>query len=197
MTWVAPDRDAALGLLPEPYANLRELHEAAWAMNDRELLERCWLRMAQALDSRFVDAGEPETASTAAEAWTDQFVLDANSVTPELNQELERELGSLRGLYQFAAGLSTLEVALRACTLLDVDPQLPRGEPAASDAPDAPPPPPADGIGLRKYYRSVIDRRFAQARITYGESVVRLAGVEPLTTEAVRLRNATFQQCLY
>jgi hypothetical protein len=202
MSWLAPNRDGALGLLPEQRANLEELHASAWAMNDEQLLELCWQRMARALDCRFVDGGSASAASTpagrAALAWTDQFVLDASSVTPELNEALLHELGSLRALYQFASGVSTAEVTLRACVLLDVDPRLPRGEPEAAPEPDdAPAPPPDDGLALRAYYKSAISRRFAQARVAYGKSVVRLAGVDALTTEAVRLRNATFQQCLY
>jgi alkylhydroperoxidase family enzyme len=220
MTWLpvtvdqGSDRDSVLGLFPEQYANLRELHESAWAMNDAELLELCWLRMAQLLDCR--RALEAEAAERLAElddwqasdaftpvqraalAYVDQFVLDPNSVTQELNDELA-DLLSLRGLFELIAAVSTLEVCLRLCTLLDLDPRFPRGEPrvAAEAAAQDEAVPRADGIGLRDYYKSVIDRRFAQARITYGASVVRLSGVDPLTTESVRLRNATFQQCLY
>src|SRR5207244_6242880 len=58
VTWLrvavseSPDHEAVFGLLPEQWDNLRELYASAWAMTDRELLELCWLRMAQTLGYR-------------------------------------------------------------------------------------------------------------------------------------------------
>jgi hypothetical protein len=198
MTWLPVEN--AFGLLPEQWENLQEVHEAAWAMNDRDLLELARVRMARTLGADVDGYDEPRTdTERAALDYIDHIVLDCNSVTPEHNIELERCLGSRKALYQFVAAANMVEAILRVCILLDLEPL---GPPAVqdmveADEPEDTGPPPAAGVELRKYYSAVIDKRYFHARAAYGESVVRLDGVDALTTEAVRLRNATFQHCRY
>src|SRR5438874_73685 len=104
MTWLpvaqgeAPGYEAVLGLLPEQWENLREVHAAAWAMTDPELLELCRLRIAQTLGCSEYAGWQPpgglrETES-AALSYVDQFLLDCNAVTREMNEGLERRLGT-------------------------------------------------------------------------------------------------------
>jgi hypothetical protein len=221
VTWLpvkvaeSPDYEAVFGLLPEQWANLREVYSCAWAMTDRELLELCRMRMAQTFDCpRPLGAGDDRLreldewstsdgfseTERAALNYVDHYILDCNAVTAEMNDELERSLGSPRALYQFVTALNTVEMIVRACVLLDLDGLLPQGERSRVADPgpdDGEAPPPTDGVGLRRHYRALIDTRFWQARAIYGASVVRLADVDALTTECVRLRNATFQQCRY
>jgi hypothetical protein len=224
VTWLpskkgnSPD-EAAFGLLPDQWAYLRELHAAAWGMTDHALLQLCRLRMAQSLGRRRWPGISDSTAQELETWWTsarfteteraalsyvDHFLLDCNAITPELNGTLQRCLGSLRALYQLVAAVNTVEGLLRACIVLDVDPQVSPGararvehRPPAGPAGDDAEPPPTDELGLREVYRSVVDDRFWRARAVYGASVVRLAGIDPLATECLRLRNATYQQCHY
>jgi hypothetical protein len=208
--------DSAFDAHPESRRLHDEVLRAAWAMTDASLLALCSLRMSQELACRLapapagIDPDELErwresTAYTprerAALAYAEMFLVDAHGVEGALTADLSAHL-SRRELLDFVAALHAVEAYLRACALLGAASDVcafragdgrPAGR-AAGD--DLPPEPPLEDGDARRVYRLVhTDARYREARQAFVRSVVRIEGADDLTTEAVRLRNAAFQQC--
>jgi hypothetical protein len=211
VSWTVPEADgvaAVLDLQPVAHEQLREVVRAAWLIADRRLLTACCARMAEQLGARLVPAPAPEEVEPttplqqAALDYADQFLLDANAAHAADGLSLPRLL-TLPELANFVAALNALEAYLRACALLDLDADVlalrpPVGYAPAPVAADlGPPPPPEDGVGRRNYRMRLTDPDFRDIRASFGRTAVALSTVDEVTTEAVRLRNATFQQCLY
>lgn len=209
--------DAVLGLLPTSAARLERLLAVAVTVADVELLEVCWLRTMQVLGCRAsIATDDPRLAELdgwrtsdvfsgrerVALAYTEQFVIDPNGVRGEHDEGLAGQL-SKAGVFDFVSALNVVDGYLRACAFLDVDAIRPKRllgwEPRvlAADEDLPPPPPPNDGPGLRDYRTSLIDPRITEARTAFTAAVLGLNGLDDVTTEAVRLRNASFQQCHY
>jgi hypothetical protein len=214
MTWLLDDVDAGgekhavLGLHPEVAALLEEYLEVACGITDERLLELAWRQLAEQLGSAptVPEAGANGVAGApngelehAVRAYVAQFAVDPNGITEALNAELAGHL-SQSGLVDFVSALNAVDGYLRTCALLGLDP----GPPPPSHAARAVvtrelPARPVDGDGpaMRAYRLAVVDIGLLEARTAFSKAAMRLEGVEDVTTEAARLRNASFQQCHY
>ena len=218
--WARPPAAGARGAVFGAHPVSRRLHDevlrAAWAMTDARLLALCVVRMSQELGCRLAPAPAPVDADElerwrdskaytprerAALAYAEMFLLDAHGVVGALTDELSAHL-SRRELFDFVAALHAAEAYLRACAVLGtasdvVDFRLGEGRPTGCVAGADLPPEPlvADGDARRIYRLAHTDARYRDARQEFVRSVVRIKGADDLTTEAVRLRNAAFQQC--
>jgi alkylhydroperoxidase family enzyme len=208
MTWLpvaaaaTGERDAVLGLLPEPYALLREALELSWSITDPALLELCRLRMAQLFECRAelsADEREPPSSERerAALAYAEQFLIDQNGITEEQKQELLRHLTE-RELCNFVQALNVHDGHLRVLTLLDIgpDPRGARWDPPAGAVADtrADEQLPSGGLDLLV---ALTDPAFWEARTAFGAAMALQTGVDEVTTEVCRLRNAHHQSCRF
>ncbi|HZQ59439.1 MAG TPA: carboxymuconolactone decarboxylase family protein [Acidimicrobiales bacterium] len=157
------DWDRLAALCPEPFAALSGLVAAAWAECDPVLLELARLRTAALLgytaererrSDRARRAGLTEGKVAELPAWptspqfsareraclafTEQFVMDANGVTPSLVADVTAHLGA-EGCYSFVQAVSALETFQRACLTLGIEtaPDV-DAHGAASTAPSGP-----------------------------------------------------------
>ena len=194
---------AVLGLLPEAACRLGELVETAWTVTDPRLLAPAAAAVAETFGAPAAPSPADER-ERAAVAYAEQFAFDPSAVHGRLDAELRAQLGPT-GLADFVAALNVVEGYLRACALLELELELELSPPAIR--PPRPPapsrevefgkPPLGDGNALRDYRNRLIDPRLVAARSAYARAVLGLHGVEEVTTEVVRLRNAQFQQCEY
>jgi len=254
MTWLpvqaeeVPERDAVLGLAPEPYAVVREALVAAWQITDPRALELCRLRLAQLVDARAELAGAGEELLAELDRWeasavftereraflafAEQYHYDHQRLTSQQWDELARHL-SLRDTVNFVWALHMNFAYARVLSLLDVAPDPPGAslrperaapatigdlqarEPPASTGGAGPPRassrfqrseqtvtgvsrervnsvPTADGD-----VRSLMDLRFEVVYRRLNPVVVRQSLVDDVTSEAVRLHNASYQGCVY
>jgi hypothetical protein len=216
VTWVplqngaVAERDALLGLVPEPYAILRRALAATWHSADPRLLEVCRLRLAQLVDARAELAGADERllaelsdwessaafteTERAALAFADQYHYDHNSLSEEQKAELKRRLPATGEVLNFVWALHMNDAYIRVLRLLDVAP----------DPPDTPPRPErgshAETHGSRLESvdpGSLMARDFRAAYLMLGPAVVKQSLVDEVTSEAIRLHNASHQHCLY
>jgi hypothetical protein len=204
VTWlpVAPgaasEREAALGLQPEAWRLLREALELSWSIAEPRLLDLCRLRMAAALGCRAEPAPAARTErERAALAYAEQFTVDQNAITDEQKEAVARHL-SLRELVDFVQALNVHDGYLRVLALLDVapDPDGP-GKPPARARPRRAVEPAELPAGPRARLRALADPTFFAARSAFGAATARLGGIDELTTECCRLRNASHQACAY
>jgi alkylhydroperoxidase family enzyme len=201
VTWLpldpppANERQAVLGLQANAVERWSKVLELSWAVTDPELLDLCRLRVAQLFACRAELAAadaEPLRAlaawrsaevfsdlERAALAYTEQFVVDQNGVAGELEDELRRHL-SQPELCNFVQALNAHDGYLRVLALLDVAPD--------ADLPDSRPDRPP---------RREPAQQFRSARAAYGAATALLSGVDEVTTELCRLRNASHQACAY
>jgi hypothetical protein len=190
-----------LGIVPGAAAVFEELWLTAWSVAGRKALEPAWHAIATTLgvDVRERGCGSGE-ADTVTAAYAEQFALDPGGVRGRLNTDLTAELGSTQ-VPTFVAALNIVEGDLRARSVLGLEPSAPpHGIPdhgTAQVAHPKPPPSGADGRTLRHYRQLIIDGRILGARSEFARLAFGLGNVDDLTTEAVRLRNAQHQQCLY
>lgn len=221
MTWLPlestskSERDAVLALQLEVSSGLLEMLELSWAITDPDLLEPCRLQMARIMGCRAVlevaDRGrlaELENCQSsagfsdderAALAYAEQFVTDQNGITNELNNEVMRHL-SRAELLNFVQALNVYDGYLRFMTLLDVGP-----DEGGDDNSSKPEPSPrrspvtegADGQSARglELVAALTDPAFADARVAFGAATALLSGVDDVTSECCRLRNASHQGC--
>lgn len=216
MTWLPVDRpgererSTVLALQPGASGLWLAVLARTWSIADPELLELCRLRIAQmhgchagldlaggdelaALDARRASPSKEQ----AALAYTEQFVIDQNTITGEQRADMERHL-SPRELANFVQALNAHDGYCRTLSLLDVradDADRTRRplEPAAgadetrdalvSAAPGA--------------FEEVTDPAFYEARARFGAATALLDGVDDVTTEVCRLRNASHQACRF
>jgi alkylhydroperoxidase family enzyme len=138
------DWDRLASLCPEVFDALAGAVDAAWRDTDPVLLELARLRMAKLLDnpveagqrsSRATDAGLTDAKVAELADWptspqftdreraclalTEQFVMDANSVTEADVAAVTDHLGG-PGCYAFVSAVSVLETYQRACLTLGI-----------------------------------------------------------------------------
>jgi hypothetical protein len=203
------DRQDVLGVHPEAAGLLEEVLAVACGLVDAPLLELAWRQLVEQLGcvgsspgaagGHAADGAVSGELETAVRAYVEQFALDPNGITEEQNDELARHL-SQSGLFDFVSALNVLDGYLRTCALLGVDPGPPRrtGAPRATASRELPARPAvADGPAMRAYRLKVIAPELLAARTAFSKAAMRLDGVDDVTTEAARLRNASFQQCHY
>ena len=136
------DWEALAARCPEPMEALADLVRAAWADTDPVLLELARLRIAALLGDpaaqarrtgRATEAGLSDDKVAALAQWptsplfseteraglalTEQFVIDANSVTDRSVADLADQLGP-EASYAFVQAVSALETVQRACLTL-------------------------------------------------------------------------------
>lgn len=190
-----------LGLVPDAAARLVELIRAAFVVTDADLLGPCWAHVARMLMCRGEHESDPRWAAAEPDAlaFVEQFVIDANGVRGHARVELEKRLGKA-GTFNFVAALNVVEGYLRTCALLALDPgPMP---PPTSPGPGVPAP--ERGRRARRRDQSTsdewttnVDVRLRRTRATFARAVFRLNGVDDVTTELIRLRNASIQGCHY
>jgi alkylhydroperoxidase family enzyme len=225
MTWLGVEsrsgreRDAVLGLQPAAGGRLLEALELSWSITDAAVLELCRLRMAQVLECR-AELAAAERAllaelvewrssaafserERAALSYAEQFTVDQNGITDEQKEEIGRYL-SRSQLVAFVQALNVHDGYLRLLTLLDVepDPHPESGTGARNERCGPPELAPADEeavlpAGGIELLDALTDPSFRAARSAFGASTARLSGVDDLTTECCRLRNAGYQACRY
>jgi hypothetical protein len=188
-----------LGIVQGATAVFEELWSTAWSVAGREALEPAWHATATTLGVDVRGSGSGG-ADSAVAAYAEQFALDPGGVRGRLDADLVAELGSSH-VPTFVAALNIVEGCLRAGSVLGLEPsEPPQGIPArgiAQIARSEPPSPGSDGGTLRHYRQRVIDGRILRVRSVHARLALGLGNVDDLTTEAVRLRNALHQQCLY
>ncbi len=217
MTWLpvstaTTDLDAIFALQPEMAESLVEFLATADAVNDRELLGLCRLRVAQVLGCRAGLEGAEAGLLTRLDNWddpdafdareraaldyTDQFMMSATDVSPEQRTELARALG-VSEPSTFVYGLYINEAFLRMLAFLDVDPS-PEGlswiwgkhiaEEEKSDR---------DYIEWVEDDGTETDPRLMAAYHAFNRATCREHGVDGVTDEIVRLRSADYHNCQF
>ncbi len=210
MTWLPveagdrAERDAVFGLVPEPYEVVRRALAAMWRIADPRTLDLCRLRLAQLTEARaeLADADEELLAElaaweaselfTAAEraalAFAEQYHYDHSNLGESHRAELARHL-SPGEVVNFVWALHLNDSYIRLLRLLDVAPD-PVGTPRperrpAPEGPVAIDPSPVKAPVWENLYREV------------ASVVVRQSRVDDVTSEAIRLHNASYQHCAY
>jgi hypothetical protein len=222
MTWLPietallPERDVVLGLKPDVYEALRKTLTLAWQITDSQLLDRCRLRLAQMVGARAETAGADQILLSELEGWrsssafsereraalsyAEQYHLDHKRITDEQKDELARHL-SQREVVNFVWALHMNDAYARLLSLLDIEPDPPSGRlrpervPPRESRPSGTAPSSSPARLEGKF--ADIDPEFFEAYGTFGRVVVRQALVDEVTSEAVRLHNASHQGCLY
>jgi alkylhydroperoxidase family enzyme len=221
VTWLpvpldgAAERDGVLGLKPEPYAALRQVLTAAWTATDPDVLELCRRRLAQLTGARAelagVDQGaledlEHRESSTtlgaherAALAFAEQYHYDHRLLGDGLRGALEEYL-TKRQLVNFVWALHMNDSYIRLMSLLDIEPD-PETAPARPErTPPAgtwSPPQGDDAADELASVKTLMEPELEAAYLALTPIVVRQSLVDEVTSEAVRLRNASYQGCLY
>jgi hypothetical protein len=212
VTWLPADdggseRDAVLGLKPEPYEAVRRVLTAAWSATDPAVLELCRRRLAQLSSARAeltgLDGWEAGRRFTpherAALAFAEQYHYDhrllAGGLTDALSEHLTR-----RQLVNFVWALQMNDAYIRILSLLDIAPD-PAGAPARPERsqPTRPWTPPAadDDADGRASVKTLMEPELEAAYRVLNPVVVRQSLVDDVTSEAIRLRNASHQACHY
>src|SRR5512134_3388321 len=222
MTWLPvetallPERDAVLGLKPDVYEALRKTLTLAWQITDSHLLDLCRLRLAQMVGARAeIDSADQillaqlegwrassafSERERAALSYAEQYHVDHRRITDEQKQELARHL-SQREVVNFVWALHMNDAYARLLSLLDIEPDPPSGRLRAERVPprERQPLSTTSGSSAPRFEGKFadIDPEFFESYRTLGRIVVRQALVDEVTSEAVRLHNASHQGCLY
>jgi hypothetical protein len=211
-----PDRDAVFGLKPDVYDALRKVLMLAWQITDSRLLDLCRLHLAQMVGARAELASADDSLLTDLENWrsspafstreraalsfAEQYHFDHKQITGEHKEVLARHLDR-RDMVNFVWALHMNDAYARVLSLLDVEPD----PPSSPLRPERVPPregrssgtTPGSGSSRLEGKFSDIDPEFFEAYRALGRIVVRQALVDEVTSEAVRLHNASHQGCLY
>jgi hypothetical protein len=199
-----------LGLVPEPYEALCRTLRASRQVADPWLLELCRLRLAQIMGARAELAGADEQLlveldrwessaafgerERAALAYAEQYHYDHNRLSEEQKAELARHLPSTGEVVNFVWALHVNDAYIRVLRLLDVAPD-----------PPATPPRPERGAPVESSIAGLADvdpdslmaREFQAPYRLLGPVAVKQALVDDVTSEAIRLHNASHQRCLF
>ena len=221
MTWLPveasplPERDVVFGLKSEVYDLLRGTLTTAWRITDPSVLDTCRLRVAQMVEARADTAAADDRVLTeldrwrassaysererAALAYAEQYHVDHHLITDRQKRDLACHLAP-REVVNFVWALHLNDAYARVLSLLDVAPD----PPTAPIRPERVPP--TDGPAHRKTESEAgsgpsafasVDSAFLEAYGALGRAVVRQTLVDEVTSEAVRLHNASYQGCLY
>jgi hypothetical protein len=176
VTPLAPELDVLAAVAPEASAALSAAGSAAHDAVDGELLALARRRVEDQVGLAPDRGGEPpDPLGQAVAALSDQFVFYVPEVTEELRAPVRAHLGS-EGLRTFVDALYVLDQTARlrlSHARLFADEDAPR-RPVSEPAPPASLP---EAIG------------------ELHASAMRLDGLDPLTTEIVRLRAANYHDC--
>src|SRR5262249_6707126 len=148
MTWLPiegshlPERDAVFGLKSEVYEVLRGTLTTAWRITDARLLDICRLRVAQMVGARADLAGADDQVLIELDRWrsspaysereraalgyAEQYHLDHKRITDAQKQDLSGHL-SPREVVNFVWAVHMNDAYARILTLLDIEPDPPRG----------------------------------------------------------------------
>jgi alkylhydroperoxidase family enzyme len=210
-TEAGSERDAVLGLVPEPYQAMRRVLIAAWQSTDPRVLDLCRCRLAQLMECRAELAGldgdvlallaswETSTELTererAALAFAEQYHYDHRRLDTGLCAALQPML-SRRELVNFVWALHMNDAYIRGLSLLDIEPD-PAGAALRVERT-----PPKMGGEVRTdddcaEVMFLLDPGFHAAYSELNPVVVRQSLIDELTSETVRLLNASHQGCLY
>lgn len=227
MTWLpiqvgeGSERDIVLGLKEEPYDAMRRVLATTWRITDPHALDLCRRRLAQLTGARAELAGADEHLLAELEDWrsstrltdheraalsfAEQYHYDHHLLDSGPRGELERHL-SRRELVNFVWALHMNDAYIRVMSLLDIAPD-PETAPARVERT---PPAGRGGVGGAQpgssapgnesqdvAVRSLMDSAFVAAYGQLNPVVVRQTLVDEVTSEAVRLHNASHQSCLY
>jgi len=213
------ERDAVLGLQPEAYELLQAALARAWQATDPRLLDLCRLRFAQLVEARAELAGADaqllmdlerwesgaafSERERAALAFAEQFHLDHNGITADQEAALAAHL-SRREYFTFVRALHLNDAYVRVLSLLDVEPDPPAAPPRIERlAPSTPaqrvsdPEPVDPSLTGRALLQALVDPALQAAVLAYGRAAMRQSLVDDVTSEAVRLRNASHHACLF
>jgi hypothetical protein len=217
MTWIPlepgeqPERDAVLGLLREPYEVVRETLAVTWQIAEPCLLDLCRLRLAQLMDAQAELAGADEELLADLERWessatfterertvlafAEQYHYDHNMLSDEQKAGLARELAAPGEVVNFVWALHMHDAYIRVLRLLDIAPDPPSSVPRPERGE-------AGDLGRRPNLReldpdSQMAAGFKAVYSRLGPVAVRQTLVDDVTSEAIRLRNASHQRCLY
>jgi alkylhydroperoxidase family enzyme len=224
MTWLPvetallPERDAVLGLKPDVYEALRNTLTLAWRIADSRLLDLCRLRLAQLVGARAETDSADQILLVQLEGWrssstssfsereraalsyAEQYHVDHRRITDEQKDELARHL-SQREVVNFVWALHMNDAYARLLSLLDIEPDPPSSRLRAERVPprERQPLGTTSGSSAPRFEGKFadIDPEFFESYRTLGRVVVRQALVDEVTSEAVRLHNASHQGCLY
>jgi len=220
VTWLPVDavhgseRDAVLGLKPEPYEAVRRVLTTAWRATDPRVLDLCRQRLARLASARSeladvdeqalaeLDGWESSAAFTAQEraalAFAEQYHYDHRLVTPALASALAEHL-TKRRLVNFVWALQMNDAYIRVLSLLDIapDPADARPRPERSRPRGSWSPPAVNDADERASVKTLMEPDFEAAYRALNPIVVRQSLVDDVTSEAVRLRNASHQSCHY
>jgi alkylhydroperoxidase family enzyme len=218
MTWLpiaardGAERDAVLGLVPEPYAVVRRALARAWQITDPGVLELCRRRLAQLASARAELAACPETELAALEAWesdtrlaereraalafAEQYHYDHNLLSHGLQARLLEHL-TWRELVNFVWALHMNDSYIRIVSLLDLAPDPETAPPRPERTPPVDVAPGTAGGGAGTTLQDLTDPEFYGIYQELNPVIVRQSRVDDLTSEAIRLRNARHQGCVY
>jgi hypothetical protein len=220
MTWLSvraessSERDAVFGLMPDVDELLREMLSIAEQVSDPGLLERCHLRQAQLMGAGAVLANvDPSWLSElenwhasaifsnrerAALSYAEQYHLDHHIISDEQKNRLSCYLAP-REFVNFVWALHAYEAYARVLALLDIAPDPnPAGKPwhrrskTAGDEISSG----ADATEEGNMW-SLLDPAFGRAYRALAQAVVRQKLIDEVTSEAIRLHNASHQGCRY
>jgi hypothetical protein len=220
MTWLSvraesgSERDAVFGLMPDVDELLREMLSVAERISDPGLLERCHLRQAQLMSAGAVLADVDPSWLSELEKWhtsaifshreraalsyAEQYHLDHHSISDEQKNRLSRYLAP-REFVNFVWALHAYEAYARVLALLDIAPD---SNPAAkpwhrrSKTAEDEISPRADATEEGNMW-SLLDPVFGRAYRALAQAVVRQKLIDEVTSEAIRLHNASHQGCQY
>ena len=222
MTWLPvgtaslPERDSVLGMKPDVYHVLRETLTLTWRITDSRLLDLCRLRLAQMVGARAEIAGVDERLLAELEDWrsssafsereraalsfAEQYHVDHKGITLGQKEALAGHL-SHREVANFVWALHMNDAYARVLSLLDIEPDPPSGGLRPERTPRKEPRPletsPSSSRPRRGGAFAEVDPEFFEAYGTLGRAVARQALVDDVTSEAVRLHDASHQGCLY
>jgi len=220
MTWLrvpvddVAERDAVLGLSPEPYDLVRRALTRAWRITDPTVLELCRRRLAQLASARAELAGIDGEELTTLDRWetntrltalqraalgfSEQYHYDHHLLGDGLQARLQEHL-SLRELVNFVWSLHMNDSYIRVMSLLDIAPDPPNtpARPERTPATDSWVTAVGRDDGDDASLESLTDREFYELYQELNPVTVRQGLIDDVTSEAVRLRNARHQGCVY
>ncbi len=222
VTWLPVDaspsseRDSVLALQPEASGRWLAMLERSWAIADPDLLGLCSSRAAQVLECRAVldydadrlaeiadwrSTGSFASIERAALAYAEQFVVDQNGVRGEVEDDLLKHL-SRRELCNFVQALNAHDGYMRAMSLLDVEPSgetssIPKPKAASNGHPALIATDETEDLEALDLFAALTDPEFYARRSAFGATTALLSGVDAVTTEVCRLRNANHQACAF
>jgi hypothetical protein len=220
MTWLpvraesGSERDTLFGLAPDVDELLRDMLSVADQISDPWLVECCQLRQSQLMGARAALAGVDAQLLSQLEDWrasavfsnreraalsyAEQYHLDHHVISDEQKDQLSQYLAP-REFVNFVWALHAYEAQARVLALLDIAPDPnPAAKPrhrrsaAAQDESKSVANANAEG-GMW----SLLDPAFGKIYRALAEAVVRRKLIDEVTSEAIRLHNASHQGCLY